>query len=240
MSGVDELKMNWMKSNRRNHYRILHVQPEAPFEVIRACYQALISILGKGGDPETVALINQAWAVLGDPAKRVAYDRSLKLVPQRPAPAQPVLSAAKAAPAKVPGATPVKAVTKAACPFCGTPWTVKIGRDTRCSSCASPLAPAPQPERKSKDLLDRREVLRIENELAMTVYATSQGGPLPARLKDLSVGGASMVVSNAVAEGQVIRMVARDFDALAMVVSARRKGQEWVVGSRLLTFLVLR
>ena len=82
--------------------------------------------------------------------------------------------------------------------------------------------------------------MRIENELAITVYATAQGGPLPARLKDMSVNGASLVVSNALHERQVIRMITRDFDALAMVVSARRKGDAWAVGLRLLTWLVIR
>ena len=41
-------------------------------------------------------------------------------------------------------------------------------------------------------------------------------------------------------EGQVVRMVTRDFDALAMVVSVRRKGEQWAVGLRLLTWLVIR
>ena len=40
-------------------------------------------------------------------------------------------------------------------------------------------------------------------------------------------------------EGQVVRMVTRDFDALAKVVSARRKGEQWAVGVRLLTWLAV-
>ena len=67
-----------------------------------------------------------------------------------------------------------------------------------------------------------------------------RGGPLPARLKDVSANGASLVLSNAMQEGQVVRMVTRDFDALAMVVSVRRKGEQWAVGLRLLTWLVIR
>lgn len=245
-----------MKRNRRNLYRILHVQPEAPVEVIRASYQTLVAILGmrpgKGGDPETAALMEEAWSVLGDPAKRVAYDKSLRLSVHRqevqgqgtePAPTErkPLASAPLAkAPAAVAAKPAVLAAAQTGCPFCSKPLPLKIGRDTRCSACTSPLAPIAQPERKNKDLLDRRGVLRIENELAITVYATAQGGPLPARLKDMSVNGASLVVSNALHEHQVIRMVTRDFDALAMVVSARRKGEQWTVGLRLLTWLVIR
>jgi curved DNA-binding protein CbpA len=251
--------MNRMKRNRRNLYRILHVQPEAPVEVIRASYQTLVAILGmrpgKGGDPETAALMDEAWSVLGDPAKRVAYDKSLRLSAHRQnVQGQPQGQSAEPAqaerkppasvpPAKAPAAAAAKPAAPAApsgCPFCSKPLPLKIGRDTRCSGCTSPLAPVAQPERKNKDLLDRRGVLRIENELAITVYATAQGGPLPARLKDVSVNGASLEVSNALHEHQVIRMVTRDFDALAMVVSARRKGEQWAVGLRLLTWLVIR
>ena len=51
-----------MKKNRRNYYRVLHVQPDAPIEVIKASYRALMGPLRHhpdlGGDHETAALIN--------------------------------------------------------------------------------------------------------------------------------------------------------------------------------------
>ena len=34
-----------MVNNRRNHYRMLFVQPDAPFEVIRANYRTLMGKL---------------------------------------------------------------------------------------------------------------------------------------------------------------------------------------------------
>lgn len=34
-----------MKNNRRNYYRILHVQPDAPLEIIRASYRAMMGPL---------------------------------------------------------------------------------------------------------------------------------------------------------------------------------------------------
>jgi curved DNA-binding protein CbpA len=245
-----------MKRNRRNLYRILHVQPEAPVEVIRASYQTLVALLvmrpSKGGDEETAALIKEAYSVLGDPARRSAYDKSLRLAlrrqeikdhPQGPN-ADPMeaisKAAAPAAPAK--GAASQKMATlptATGCPLCSRPLPLRIARDTRCGGCSSPLAPASLPKRDNKDMLDRRGVLRTESDLAITVYATAEGGPLPARLKDLSANGASLVVSNALHEKQVIRMITRDFDGLALVVSARRKGEEWTVGLRLLTWLAV-
>ncbi|CAG7857657.1 hypothetical protein MCAMS1_02562 [biofilm metagenome] len=68
-------------SNRRNYYRILHVQPEAPIEIIKASYRSLMTKLNahpdRGGDHESAVLINQAYAVLSDPQRRRKYDETL-------------------------------------------------------------------------------------------------------------------------------------------------------------------
>ena len=86
-----------MKRNRRNYYRILHVQPEAPVEIIRASYRTLMGPLrqhpDRGGDHHVAALLNEAYAVLSDPARRAAYDRSLRKERLRVAPASPSASA---------------------------------------------------------------------------------------------------------------------------------------------------
>ena len=52
--------------NRRNYYRILHVQPDAPDAVIRTAYRTLMQKLRQhpdlGGDGATATLINEAYA----------------------------------------------------------------------------------------------------------------------------------------------------------------------------------
>lgn len=69
--------------NRRNYYRILEVQPDAPHEVIRQNYKVLMQKLRMhpdyGGSQRNAALINIAYETLGHPEKRAAYDRKLLL-----------------------------------------------------------------------------------------------------------------------------------------------------------------
>ena len=77
-----------MSRERRNLYRILHVQPEAPPEVIKAAWRALMSTLRAhpdlGGDPQVAARLNAAYEVLSDPERRRAYDQSLRRSPKGP------------------------------------------------------------------------------------------------------------------------------------------------------------
>src|SRR5690606_3216066 len=59
--------------NRRNYYRVLHVQPDAPTEIIRMSYLTLMRRLKMhpdlGGDHRKAALINEAFATLVDPVR---------------------------------------------------------------------------------------------------------------------------------------------------------------------------
>ncbi|MEY4414191.1 MAG: hypothetical protein RIQ53_1484 [Pseudomonadota bacterium] len=68
--------------NRRNHYRVLHVQPEAPIEVIKASYRTLMLQLRThpdlGGRHTEAAMVNAAWHVLSDPLRRADYDARLR------------------------------------------------------------------------------------------------------------------------------------------------------------------
>jgi len=61
-----------------NYYQILHVSREAPVEVIRTSYRALMQAMKKhpdlGGDHHSAALINEACATLSDKGKSAEYD----------------------------------------------------------------------------------------------------------------------------------------------------------------------
>ena len=69
------------KINQRNYYRILYVQPDAPFEIIQASYRTLMQKLKAhpdlGGDEWIASVINEAYDVLSDSTKRRAYDEVL-------------------------------------------------------------------------------------------------------------------------------------------------------------------
>ncbi|MDR4505246.1 MAG: DnaJ domain-containing protein [Candidatus Scalindua sp.] len=67
--------------NRRNYYRILQVQPDAPFEIIRTSYLTLLHKLKQhpdlGGDHWNAKVLNEAFQTLSDEKKRAEYDRKL-------------------------------------------------------------------------------------------------------------------------------------------------------------------
>ena len=62
-------------------YRILQVDPEADHEVVQAAYRRLARKYHPDLAPDAdaavrMATLNAAWALVGTPAKRAAYDRS--------------------------------------------------------------------------------------------------------------------------------------------------------------------
>ncbi len=67
--------------NKRNYYRILHVQPDAPREIVQSSYRTLMQKLKAhpdlGGEDWNASVINEAYQVLMDTSRREEYDLSL-------------------------------------------------------------------------------------------------------------------------------------------------------------------
>jgi|GEM_PF-5769011 len=67
--------------NRRNYYRVLRVQPEAPSALIKRVYRVLMQQLklhpDLGGDTGNAALINEAYRTITHPVSRAAHDLAL-------------------------------------------------------------------------------------------------------------------------------------------------------------------
>lgn len=66
---------------RRNYYRILNVQPDAPIEIIKNNYRTMMQKLrlhpDLGGNRHEASIINEAYQVLSDTSRRAEYDKQL-------------------------------------------------------------------------------------------------------------------------------------------------------------------
>ncbi|MEM7027813.1 MAG: DnaJ domain-containing protein [Pseudomonadota bacterium] len=75
------MKTRQASHERRNYYRILNVQPDAPFEIIKNNYRTLMQKLklhpDLGGNVEQASIINEAYQVLSNTERRARYDDEL-------------------------------------------------------------------------------------------------------------------------------------------------------------------
>jgi len=212
-------------SGQRDYYRILHVQPDAPLEVIRSSYRTLMQRMRAhpdlGGDNRRAAALNEAWSVLRHPEKRASYDA-----------ARGAASASRRRSRHEPRPA-------AACLFCGTErghlGAPEAGE--RCSECASPLAPA---DRSRLETRGQRAIARIRRSQPITFLATwPQHFPMTGRMHDVSLHGLKFVTRQALSAGQIIRIDCDICRAVARVVAAQPAvdsgGRQWLVRAEFLT-----
>lgn len=218
-----------MGRERRNLYRILYVQPEAPPEVITAAYRSLTNRLrmhpNVGGDHETAARINHAYTILRDPAKRQAYDNSIR----RP------LSARVRTPSTAARTMPTQ--PQRTCPFCALALPARIAPDTRCQRCASPLASVAYELGTRGETFGRRSARRVDKNARVTVHTAPDAAPLSAVLRDLSLTGVSVYTAAPVPTGRNIRIEALGMDVVAHVIKVQPRQRTFLVRGVLLTAL---
>lgn len=212
------------KQERRNYYRILHVQPEAPHEIIVASYRSLMMKLRHhpdlGGDHETAARINEAYAVLSDPERRRAYDQAR----------DNARHTRLQAPAPIP--IPIRDAT---CPFCVAPLPRVIAVDTRCGGCEGPLAPIANRMTGARERIGRRTGVRVKKSDSACIYLQPGARATAARLRDLSSTGISLYTTVPVAIGATVRVVTDEIDVLASVVKVQVRERIHTVRAKLLT-----
>ena len=210
--------------NRRNYYRILHVQPEAPVEVIRASYRALMGTLRQhpdlGGEHSVAVLLNEAFQVLSDPAQRAAYDLAQR---------RQIESAR--------GTTAM--LSMRGCPLCGDTLPPVIRSDTRCATCASPLATPARFSGNRRELIGRRSSVRGNRNEAALAHVGWPSLALQVRWRDLSLTGLSFFAPALIPVKQPIRIIDDKLEVVGVVVGCRAKGQLYTVHARLLTALSL-
>jgi len=236
-----------MKKSLPDYYSVLKVQPDASQEVIKASYRKLMVTLKMhpdfGGTNELAAQINEAYAVLGDKGKRTAYARMYLL--------QRIRNVQSAALAKEyrfsngtiprPGNTAVSAGRSANstaarfCPLCRVALPQSIGPETRCESCHSPLSPPPQPGSYGHEFIGRRTCSRSAKKYLGKITLAGQSQSITVTMRDLSLNGISFYSEIAIAVEQVFNFRNETLEAVAVVVSCRKRGQLYSVHARLLT-----
>jgi len=189
--------------NRRNYYRILQVQPDAPTEVIHASYRAMMRDLKHhpdlGGSTYEAATLNEAFETLGDPVKRAAYDMELflrftkKTHSQTMAPIAPIM-----------------------CPVCKRPLSRRPQPGEMCVTCRTPLQSAEPP---LSHLSDKRSIERIRSSEPLEYYAIWPGKPRKGKLLDFSPKGLRFMCSERLAPKTVLKLSSRLFEASGTVTN---------------------
>jgi hypothetical protein len=222
-----------------NYYQILHVSREAPPEVIRASYRALMQAMKKhpdlGGDHQNAALINAAYATLSDSEKRAAYDRTFTIRAEASGsgsasadnrPLQP------RAP-KTPYGSSGQAVLSC-CPFCDAKHTLSTDGldDASCLRCSSPLTPRNQYVSLTSGL---RKIERFPKHQTIKLYTDWPSLGFDGRTLDISLNGMLFQTQAVLRERQTIKISCDMCQAIARVAHLARVGDAWNVGVEFVT-----
>jgi curved DNA-binding protein CbpA len=228
--------------NRRNYYRILHVQPDAPRDIIKASYRTLMQKLrlhpDLGGDEWNAAVLNEAYATLSRSERRQAYDREYLQQHGVTGPG----SRQRAYRQRQHGYRPEPGGTRRqrdanACPFCLTPKPggQHYNETAVCSGCMAPLQPV---TRIKPAGISRRAVQRIERKAALRYFtrAADRRG-YHGTIRDLSTQGISFLSARRLREDQVIRVTMDLLGATARVTYCRPGKADWryLIGLEFLT-----
>jgi hypothetical protein len=206
-----------------DHYRVLHVQPDAPAAIIHASYRTLVQrALSTNRSSDEIAALDLAYAILGDPQRRAAYD--VERLGQTD-----VFRADAMDPAGTAGTH--------SCLFCGAAHGLQrvLERDDECGHCASPLFAA---ERHRFEYSGQRMLHRIPKEHAVDIWVTwPQEAPIRAEMRNLSLNGMLFVSAVRLQFNQVIRIDCSELRALARVAHVKHgsDGERFRIGVEFLT-----
>ncbi|MBY0491873.1 MAG: J domain-containing protein [Gemmatimonadaceae bacterium] len=221
--------------NRRNYYRVLHVQPDAPAEVVRAAYRALMvkHHPDQGGDHDQAVLLNEAWAVLGDPVRRAAYDEKRARAGHKPRTGAEARGSAAPPPPPRRDTPPASAPNVRTCPFCGGGNPVSELACLRCEVPLTRVRPAAPTAGPSGD--DRRRLPRVSRADWGTMKLQWQGDAIDIRLRNLSLEGVSFFSGAPLVPRSRIRLTAAAFDAVVDVIRCERSGNIYVAQGAFVT-----
>jgi curved DNA-binding protein CbpA len=249
------------QGNKRNYYRILHIQPDSSAAIIKTIYETLIK---RKNAP--VELLNEAYQVLGNPSKRKNYDRLLHqfshsntLNPHGKKIGRSLKSnnskESKDSIKQKPQGSSItnftnpkqrssgqkrskrfvgyKPLIRQYCVFCKTPQVHSPCEysPSLCKYCQSPLSPPPV----NLSMQPRRSLDRIEQSGLIRYYSSWPGKQYSAALSDLSPTGMCMIMSQNLEHGQIIKIDAEDFMAVGEITFIQSKSTQSTVGIHFLT-----
>jgi len=196
--------------NRRNYYRILQVQPDAPAEVIRASYRTLMRELKQhpdlGGSTLEASILNQAYEVLGNPERRAQYDRALFAEYTRR-----------------PESQDKKPLTTVFCHFCRKPLAREPQAGDRCRACESVLQSKKPAEVRSEY---QRSIPRMKREDSISYFSTWPGRAQKARMVDFSPRGMRFLCSERLVPRTTLKISSPFFDASGAVTNVQERAVE--------------
>lgn len=214
--------------NRRNYYRVLHVQPDAPREIIRSSYRTLMQRLRMhpdlGGNDKEAAIINEAYAALTNPDNRAAYDKT------RQAPERGGASSDAGGEAVHP-----QPQAQSKCVFCLSVhgFNQTIPTEAFCGDCRSPLR---QIEHLHMEDQGRRAIVRVQKNHPITFYTRwPQLEPCSGITDDISMNGMKFRSSTPLALGQTVKLDAQILKAVASVTYSSQERSAWAVGVQFIT-----
>jgi curved DNA-binding protein CbpA len=227
--------------NRRNYYRVLHVQPDAPLEIIKASYRGLMTTLKAhpdlGGEHEAAVLINQAYGVLSNPEKRRRYD----LDRQGIFAGAPTLHGAQrrtgatAATRAYQRHTGSGATPQATCLFCASAVVPAAAASTRCAFCACPLLwSVAHTGRRQMEVFGRRAAPRIAKSGNLMLYSSWPSVGHRSQLRDLSLLGISLFCDFAPHQQQILKIDSPLLAGVLQVASVRASGGRYRIHGPLL------
>jgi hypothetical protein len=206
-----------------DYYRILHVQPDAPLAIIHLSYRTLLERARAASQSDAdIAMLDEAYAVLGNRDSRAAYDVERA-----------------SATGTFGRRTEGHETAERSCLFCGATYELerKLERDDECGSCFSPLFPA---ERHRLEYSGQRMIRRIPKRRAVEIRVTwPQTEPHRAEMRDLSLNGMSFVTAAPLQPNQIVRIDCTELRALGRVAHVERDPEGG--GTRVgIEFLTLR
>ena len=233
---------NVMK-NRRNYYRILQVQTDAPAEIIRTSYRTLMHKLKMhpdlGGDHWTAALINEAFSTLSDPGKRAAYDRAIKGMRELRSQSRAALALPQQAASSRPVREPAPSTRPdGKCIFCGARHRAQSAdlQQATCHRCESPLFPASRHEGSTST---RRALERLPRRMVVTCTDAGRPGTnLQMTTEDVSLTGTCVISRHKLSAGQILRIECSLGRAVGVVTRVAEHSSGWCAGVRFLTLQI--